>query len=207
LSFKNSSTSYGSVAKFMHWTIATLFLVQYCLVYYRRQFTVDEELYADWVGTGNFRAFQLHAAIGITLFVFALLRLLWRWSNTQPAMPPGRGWEHSAAHLVHYSLYFMMIMMPVTGYLGTDGDTEYLGIPRFRTTALYDWLVTGKLGMDWATFEAPLDYIHRQIGGALVLWMLIALHAGAALYHHFIKRDEVLLRMIPGKTSIEDKED
>jgi cytochrome b561 len=200
--FRNTNIYFGSVAKVLHWSIAIAILVEYCSVHYRRQFTVEEELYADWVGTGNYRAFQIHAAVGITIFVFAVLRLIWRWSNPQPSMPAGKPWEHFMARSAHYCLYILLFAMPITGYMGTFADTEYLGIPQFSNTALYDWFVTGKLGIDWATFEAPLDYVHRSIGGALLLWILIATHAGAALYHHYVKRDEVLVRMLPERWSL-----
>ena len=94
--------------------------------------------------------------------------------------------------------------MPVTGYLGTGVDTAYFNITQFRETAAYDYLVTQTLQLDWEAFEKPIDYLHKDIGGAVLVWMLIVLHAGAALYHHFVRRDDVLRRMLPGGSGHND---
>lgn len=199
MSFRNSRYKYGSVAKALHWVIATLFLVSYCAVYYRHWFTVEVDEFSLWVGTPNYTALQIHLTSGISIFAFALLRIAWRVSNPSPELPPGRAWEHFSAHVAHYALYFIMIFMPITGYLGTGADTAYFNITQFRETAAYDLLVTRILGLDWDAFEKPVDFIHKDIGGALLVWMLILIHAGAALYHHFVKRDDVLLRMLPDR--------
>ena len=133
----------------------------------------------------------------MTIFTFAVLRIMWRLSNPLPKPPPGRTYEHVAAHAVHIALYVIMIMMPVTGYLGGGAGTDYFNIPQFSDTALYQYLVENKMGLSWEEFEAPMDFVHKQIGGRTVVWMLIVIHAGAALYHHFIRRDNTLVRMLP----------
>ena len=197
MNIRNTRFAYGSVAKTLHWTIAALILLSYCSVYYRQWFTVEPDDWADWVGTPNYMALQIHLSIGVSIFALVILRILWRLTNPQPELPPGSRIQHLAAHAVHYVLYFFMILMPITGYFGTGADIDYLNVPQFRETALYNWLVTETLGIAWETFEKPVDFIHKKIGGAIVLWMLILIHAGAALYHHFVKRDDVLKRMLP----------
>ena len=92
-----------------------------------------------------------------------------------------------------------MITMPISGYLGTDADPEYFNLPRFSQTAVYLSIVEEKMGLSWDDYERPFDFYHKQIGGALLVWMLILLHAGAALYHHFVKHDDVLIRMLKGR--------
>lgn len=94
-----------------------------------------------------------------------------------------------------------MIAMPITGYLGTGTEAHYFftyHIPKFEDTALYDWLVAGMLNLSFDEFEEPIDFFHKEIGGALLVWILIAIHVSAALYHHFIKRDRTLRKMLPG---------
>ena len=204
MSFRNTAVEYGTIAKSLHWTIAALFLIYYCSVYYRRWFTVAEEDLSLWVGTPNYTALQLHLASGITIFAFVILRIIWRLYDNTPDLPAGKRWEHISARFVHYSLYFFMIFMPVTGYLGTGADTAYFNITQFRETAAYDYLVTQTLRLDWEAFEKPIDYLHKEIGGAVLVWMLIVLHAGAALYHHFVRRDDVLRRMLPGGSGHND---
>ena len=75
MSFRNTAVEYGTIAKSLHWTIAALFLISYCSVYYRRWFTVAEEDLSLWVGTPNYTALQLHLASGITIFAFVILRI------------------------------------------------------------------------------------------------------------------------------------
>jgi len=48
----------------------------------------------------------------------------------------------------------------------------------------------------WETFEKPIDFVHKN-SGAYLVWVLVLLHAGAALFHHYVKRDDVLRRMLP----------
>ncbi len=56
----------------------------------------------------------------------------------------------------------------------------------------------GKLGLTFEVFEVPFDFFHKQIGGAWLVWMLIAVHVGAAVYHHRVLKDNTLRRMLPG---------
>ena len=93
-------------------------------------------------------------------------------------------------------------MMPFTGWMGSAGPTDVFGlfeIPSFRQSWLYDLLITQGLGIDFGTFEAPVDFFHKAIGGARLVWILILIHASAALYHHFYKKDRTLVRMLPTK--------
>ncbi len=185
--------SYGRTARVFHWSVAALFLGSYCTVYYRHWFT-QSETPANWI------SLQLHLSCGISIAVFVLLRILWRLGHPPPPSLPAPRREHVAAHGVHYLLYFFMILMPLTGYLGTGVATEFFGlfeVPKFADTPLFAFLVEGLMGLSFEEFEAPVDFIHKK-SGAWLVWMLILLHASAALYHHFVRRDEVLLRMWPG---------
>jgi cytochrome b561 len=103
-----------------------------------------------------------------------------------------------AAHMGHLALYAIMIIMPITGYIGTGVNTEYFfmfDIPKFEDTQLFTIIVTDGLGMTFEEFEKPIDFIHKDILGAWVVWLLILGHVSAALYHHFVKKDRTLRRM------------
>ena len=83
------------------------------------------------------------------------------------------------------------------GYFGTGGPSQLffaIEIPRFADTQIFATVVEGWMGLTWEQFEKPMDFIHKQ-GGAYVVWVLIAAHAGAAIYHHFVRKDIVLKRM------------
>ncbi len=192
---KNTTDNYGSIAKWLHWGTAFLFLCSYISVYYRHWFT-EEKTPENWT------ALQLHLSIGVTIAVIVVLRIIWRISNRTPDLEPGSKLEHLAAHIGHYTLYFIMIIMPITGYVGTGVDTEYFfmfDIPKFESTALFESLVSNGLGMTFKEFEKPIDFIHKEILGAWVVWLLILGHASAALYHHFVKKDNTLKRMTINK--------
>jgi len=106
--------------------------------------------------------------------------------------------EHRAAHAAHIMLYAVMIILPLSGYLGTGGPSQlffFIEIPRFADTQIFSIVIEGWMGLDWDQFEAPMDFIHKE-GGAYLVWVLVAAHAGAALFHHFIRKDVVLKRML-----------
>lgn len=194
--FRNSRHAYGAIAKMLHWTVALLFLGSYTSVYFRHWFTEPK--------TGpNWTALQLHLSLGITIAVIVGLRVLYRLWDIPPHEMPAPMWQQRAARIVHGLLYAVMIVMPITGYLGTGVATEFLGlfqIPKFPDTGLFATVVQGWMGLSFAEFEKPLDFVHKR-GGAYVVWVLIAVHVAGALQHHVVRRDETLRRMLPGATS------
>ncbi len=189
----NDSFNYGVFARSLHWIIAALFLAAYVSVYFRRWFTeADTPI--------NLTALQLHLSFGVTIMVFVILRVIYKLSDKAPQDPPGPAWEHRLAHIAHYTLYAVMIIMPITGYLGTGLATQFFWmfeIPQFQDTWLFELIVQNMLGMNFEQFEAPIDFIHKN-GGAYIVWVLIAGHVAAALYHHFVRKDGVLVRMTTG---------
>ncbi len=199
MALKNTSKSYGSIAKWFHWGTAVLFLASYIAVYYRHWFT-EEKTPENWT------ALQLHLSIGLTIAIIVALRLIWKITNQSPALEPGTRLEHLAAKLGHYALYVVMIVMPLTGYLGTGVNTEYFfifDIPKFESTHLFNVIVTEGLGITFKELEKPLDFVHKNIGGAWLVWLLILGHVTAALYHHFVKQDQTLRKISFGVTDVE----
>ena len=189
LQLKNTRSSYGLITRSFHWIMALLFLLSYGFVYYRQWFT-EGTIPPDFTSV-NWSVLQWHVTIGVTIGVLAMLRLTWRFMNVQPDPLPGTPAEHRAAHWMHILLYFFMIAMPLTGWLGAGGPLQHFGIPAFKDTALFEWL-----GLSFDEFEGPVDFFHKKIGGMVVVWVLILGHTGAALYHHFVKRDNILRRML-----------
>lgn len=195
MNMKNTANNYGSIAVWLHWVTAALFLVSYISVYYRHWFT-EEKTPENWV------ALQLHLSIGVTIAVVIALRIVWRIANRVPDLEPGTRLEHLAAHAAHYALYAIMIIMPITGYVGTGVNTEYFfmfDIPKFEDTQLFVSLVSNGLGITFKEFEKPVDFIHKDILGAWLVWLLILGHVLAALYHHFVRKDRTLQKMTINK--------
>ncbi len=191
---KNTAANYGSIAKWLHWTTALLFFGSYCAVYYRHWFT-EEKTPENWI------SLQLHLSIGITIAVIVLLRIIWRNTNQIPEPEPGSKFAHLAAHIGHYALYAVMILMPITGYIGTGVNTEYFflfDIPKFESTSIYQMIVTNWMELKFKEFEAPVDFFHKDIMGKWLVWILIAGHTIAAMHHHFVKKDRTLRKMMTG---------
>jgi cytochrome b561 len=194
MTLKNTSQSYGSIAKWLHWITAGLFLASYITVYYRHWFT-EEKTPENWT------ALQLHLSIGVTIGVIVVLRIIWKIINQSPTLEPGTHMEHLAAKTGHYALYVVMIVMPLTGFIGTGVNTEFFfmfDIPKFESTYLFNMLVTDGLGVTFKEFEKPIDFLHKDIGGKWLVWLLILGHVIAALYHHFVKKDQTLHKMSSG---------
>ena len=195
MNLKNTSDNYGRIARWMHWTTALLFLLAYCAVYYRHWFT-------DKQTAENMIALQIHLSAGISVGVIVILRIIWRNMNVQPALEAGPRWQHLFAHAAHYPLYLIMIIMPVTGYIGTGVATEFFylfQIPKFEETWLFDAFVWEYLGLTFKEFEEPVDFFHKKIMGKWLVWILIVGHACAALYHHYKLQDRTLIKMTTGK--------
>ena len=192
---KNTAQNYGRIARGLHWGTALLFLLAYCAVYYRHWFT--EKQTAE-----NIIALQMHLSAGISIGIVVILRIVWRFMNVQPSLELAPRWQHFLAHTAHYALYIIMIIMPLTGYIGTGVATEFfylLQIPKFEDTWLFDVFVWDMLGLTFKEFEEPVDFFHKQIMGAWLVWMLIVGHAAAALHHHLVYKDRTLIKMTRGK--------
>ena len=94
------------------------FFGSYISVNYRHWFT-EEKTPENWT------ALQIHLSIGVTIAVVVVLRIIWRISNRMPDLEPDTKLEHLAAHLGHYALYVIIIIMPITGYVGTGVNASF----------------------------------------------------------------------------------
>ena len=191
---KNTATAYGSVAKWIHWLTALCFLVAYVSVYARHWVFADDTPASDI-------SLRLHVTFGLSVIVFSVLRVYWKLTNPTPKLPAQMPkWQIGDSHASHALLHFFIFAMPFTGYFGFGGSVNFglFTIPTFRNTGMGQWLLE-VFNTTWADWEAPMDYFHKEISGALVLWILIVIHAGAALYHHYVQKDDVLKRMLPGR--------
>ncbi|ALG91270.1 MULTISPECIES: cytochrome b [Actibacterium] len=183
---------YSGLAILFHWLTAFLFIVAYVAVYYRIWFTE--------LGTPeNLFGIRTHTFAGFSILLIAILRLIWRRVSPPPPHVPGAKIEVFAAKAVHVALYIFMILMPITGYIGLRAPAfplDQFGLPQFSETALYTIMVTETLGLTWEEFEKPVDALHHFLGKAVV-WVFVVIHAAAALFHHLVRRDAVLSRMLP----------
>jgi cytochrome b561 len=130
--------------------------------------------------------FNLHKSIGITLAALVVLRLLWRLGHPGPSLPGTLPrMQRIAAAGTHWALYACMLVMPLSGYLGSSFSKYPI---KYFGNALPHW------GWDWPSAKAFLSNVH--LAAAWLLAALIAVHVVAAL-RHALRRDGLFSRMWP----------
>ena len=176
----NSPTiRYTAAAVALHWLLALLIL-----------FNLGFGLYLVGLplSPAKLRYFSWHKWVGVTVFLLSAGRLLWRLWHPAPALPATmKAWEMRAAHVSHVLLYVLFFAAPLTGWLFSSAagfQTVYLGL-----VPIPDLLPKNK------QVAEVLRITHHWVNYTLAA--VIALHAAAALKHHFVDRDDVLTRMLP----------
>ena len=168
---RNSTSDWGSVSRFFHWAMATMFVVQYL---------AGE--FDDFFGGSRF-----HVSLGLSLLGLALLRLLWRLSNPVPrAISSGLPIERTLARLVHYAWYVLMFALPVSGMIWRQASGKSL--------SFWGWFQLPVVLDKDKPLAHQAHEIHELLG--TIALVLLALHVFAALKHHYFDRDASLLRML-----------
>ncbi len=177
----NSARGWGWVARLIHWTMAAMILFQLGLGIRAAEFTSDL--------ITRFQLVQMHKSWGFVIFVLATVRIGWRLGNpAAPGMPPGTpAWQARAARASHLALYALMLILPLSGWVMASAAPvqDLLGIENlvFGRLALPDPWTPGAEGV-----EAAAKAVH--VASAALLALILALHAGAALRHHLVLRDD-----------------
>jgi cytochrome b561 len=134
------------------------------------------------------RYFSWHKWLGVTVFGLAVLRVLWRQFRKPPPHPAHMPqWQNRAAEAVHMLLYMLIFAVPISGYLYTLSA----GVP-VVFLGVWPMPVFMAPNPEWKPILRAVHYWLDMTMAALIL-----AHAGAALKHHFIDRDDVLKRMLP----------
>jgi len=148
----------------------------------------------------RFSLTQSHKTFGILILLLACLRLLWRLTHKAPDHPADAPrWEKFAASSTHLAFYALMFALPLTGWAAVSVSTLNIDTLLFDRIEwphlpILEWLNITELASQ-ERIEHQLKDAHEITGGVLIL--LILLHVGAALKHHFINKDDVLRRMQP----------
>ena len=176
---KNTLSRFGLYSKLLHWLIAILILGLIWLGWYM----VDLTYYDKWYNA----SLHYHKSLGILALALALVKIGWQWYTPAPGPVTGlKAWEKTGAKLMHYVLWGMMILIPVTGYL--------ISTSAGKPIQLFNWFaIPAIVDVDEELRELAID-VHFYLAYATLF--LVAGHAGAALKHHFINRDDTLKRML-----------
>lgn len=172
---------YSSAAKWFHWITVGLMAIALPVGFVIGHIKDSDKMVF----------YAIHESAGLTILFVAIARLVWRRRNPPPPHPadlpaPMR----IGAAAVHHLLYLLLILQPIMGFLATNawgfplqGETAYLGfihLPKFMEAN--------------EAFAQVMQPIHNYTG-----WLMTALilaHIGGALFHHAIRRDGTLMRMI-----------
>lgn len=180
----NSGQSWGSVSKALHWTIALLILGTAAFILHVNDstwwFKSSPAIFIEYI--------HWHKAVGLIAFVVILARIAWRRAQPVPQTAPLTPAEKLWSHRIHIAIYLLMVAVPVSGWLASSffgSGTKFWGLFTIPSP-LPKWKAGVAIGY-WTHFVL-----------AWTLLTLVAGHAGAALYHHFIRRDRTLRAMLPG---------
>jgi cytochrome b561 len=185
---KNISTDdiglvYSPAARHFHWLTVAMVAIMLPLGFYmvwRGSVTNFD------VTTG--RLYDLHKLLGFLLLWVVVARLAYRFKNGAPPDEPTlEWWQKAAAHLTHWGLYALLLAMPLAGWYGVSlyGARSIFGLFSLPELAAKN--------QDAAGFVFKMHFF-----GGLLLLAMIGAHVGAALFHHVIRKDGVLRRMLPG---------
>ena len=169
---------YTGTAVALHWLSAALILCGFSIGLWMTRLALSP-LKLQW--------YSYHKWIGITVFLIAVCRLVWRWRHPAPSVVPMPEWQRRAAAATHAALYVLMLVIPVSGWIYSSASgvsVVWLGL-----VPLPDLVGKDK------TLAAVLKVVHTGLNYTLLA--LVSVHIGAALKHHFVDRDGTLARMMP----------
>lgn len=174
------STRYPKVQIYFHWLSLLLILLTYLSINLKGLGGIE------WRNMMR----QTHFTLGVLVWIVVFARIGIRhalWKKRPEIIPPLSKWQEKLSHYLHILLYIIFLALPVLGVLtvlNRGGDWTFFGIPLVDAFPRSVW---GGRFKDAHETLATLGYI------------LIAVHAIASLYHHYILKDNTLIRMMPPK--------
>jgi len=175
-----TSIAYSMTARVLHWVTAVLVLIMLPL---------GVGIANEWGGPLKDPLYDLHRSIGTVIIPLVILRLGYRLTHPPLPLPEDvPPLQQLAAHATHWGLYALLIVQPFVGWIATSA---------YRAPIMVFGLF--ELPPIWPQDRALSDrlfVVHALIAAAIAC--LAAVHIAAALYHHFVQKDRVLMRMITG---------
>lgn len=173
-------TTYSLTARTLHWITATLVLINLPL-----GVVIANKLggpLQDWL-------YNLHRSIGATVIPVILVRFLYRLTHRAPPLPADMPpIQQLAAHGNHWLLYGLLIVQPFLGWIGTSAFPAPI--------VVFGLFQLPPLWWEDRPFSDLILTVHAVTG--LTIALLVVAHIGAALYHHYVRKDDILARMTTG---------
>ena len=169
---RNTSEEYGSIHKFLHWFMAMLIIFMLFCGYLMVE--------SNW--------YNYHKITGLTILTLAIIRLIWALSNSKPKYPEKMAkYDKTIADIVLVLLYVCMLLIPLSGWLmaTTHGQPPHIGNFYLPFPGVPVDIHLGSI----------FFFIHNKL--VIVLIVLLVMHLIGVIQHHFIHKDNILIRMLP----------
>jgi cytochrome b561 len=179
MNLNTPSERYNTASIALHWAMLALFVAVYASIELRVLFAK---------GTEPREAMKsLHFMLGLLMFALVWARIWLRARHPAPHIQPEpASWQALGATLAHAALYALMIGMPLMGWLALSAAGKPIPFFGLELPAL--------IGKN-KELAGQIKEVHEAVGTAG--YFLIGAHAVAALFHHYVQRDNTLLRMLP----------
>jgi cytochrome b561 len=177
---KNTENSYGIISILLHWIVSFALIALISAGFYMTSLEPSED---------KFAIYRIHKATGVIVFALVLFRIIWRLKNITPKLPDSTpDWQKAASKINIRVLYFIMITMPSSGLL--------MSLFSGREVSVFGLFTIPSLDKK-PKLASLFNEIHD--GFAVLLIITVILHISAAFYHHLVRKDNVLRRIIFGK--------
>ena len=177
MTIMNTQDNFGVVAKLLHWIIGVMIITLLCVGFYMTDLVNSAE---------KFQIYAIHKSFGTIVLDLVVLRMIWRFLNRSPMLPDTVPYLHKIGYKINiFFMYLCMLTMPISGIL----MTLYFGM---------DVMVFNIHVIDHFAANENIAHIFRMIHSytAILFSLIILGHIAFALYHHFIKKDSLLVRII-----------
>jgi cytochrome b561 len=173
---KNTSNAYGIIAKFLHWFTALLIICLLLVGFFLEDFSIPI-------------MYKIHKTMGFFALILIIARIFWRLANPAP------GYDSYlpklfiyAGHITHCLLYLFMLVVPLSAFIASNAAQRPVSF-------LFLFDMPSFFADKNSSLAKELMNLHGLF--ASILLFLICAHVVAAFYHHFIRKDNILERMLP----------
>jgi cytochrome b561 len=174
---KTSGEKYGILRRFNHWVVGLMFIALLVVGVYMSNFA---QAPLKW------DLYSMHKSFGVIIMLFIAARIIWLLFDNKIDNKSLTKFERIASASTHGILYLLMIIMPVSGML--------MSMAKGYSVKVFDWFTLPMLVEKNETIATAASITH-EFGGYVAIAMVL-FHIVAALYHHFVKKDNVLRRMV-----------
>lgn len=185
MQIKNSKTRWGSISVSIHWLTAVFILS-----------AIGVGLWISTLEEGQPGAIELwlklmplHKSLGLTALIFVIARFIWltKFKERPERLAEESDLTHKMAELAHKALYFLMFTVPLMGWFASMGNGA--------KTFFWGWFQIPNFIEKSKMSVTVFYWTHYYLAWALII--LLVAHIGAALWHHFVIKDNILRRMLP----------